>query len=100
MSPFAKIWWVAIQAVLTRWTSRGDRFGRIGLYGLIVFGAAECIGALGEPITYAIFSADRFDPFLAVIQAGMIALPAVMAILGARALPRRGLADASRTRGV
>jgi len=82
------IWWIAAQALLTRWAPRRDRFGRIGIYGLIVFGVLECVGALGEPITYTIFAPGTRDLFLAVIQLGMIGLPAMMAAAGVRALRR------------
>jgi len=79
------LWWIAIQLLLTRWLGRADRFRRIGIYGLIVFGILECVGAMGEPITFTIFRPATLDPFLAVIQAGMIVLPAAMALFGVRA---------------
>src|SRR5262245_12888590 len=82
------LWWIAIQALLTRWAPRPDRIGRIGIYGLILFGVLECVGALGEPITYTVFAPGTFDPFLAIVQAGMIVLPAIMAVFGVRALRR------------
>src|SRR5262245_20082800 len=80
------LWWIVIQLILTRWVARGDRWRRVGIYGLMLFGVLEFIGALGEPITLAIFRPATFDPFLAVIQAGMIVLPAAMAWLGVLAL--------------
>jgi len=79
------LWWIAIQLVLTRWVSRPDRFRRVGIYGLIVFGVLECMGAMGEPITFTVFRPASFDPLLAVIQAGMIVLPAAMVLFGVRA---------------
>ena len=48
-------------------------------------GVLECIGASGEPITLVVFRPATFDPLLAVIQAGMIVLPAAMALFGVRA---------------
>jgi len=76
------VWWMVIQLLLTRWAARSDRRRRAGVLGLIVFGLLECIGALGEPITYEVFSPSTLDPGLALIQSGMIALPAAMAWFG------------------
>jgi len=79
------LWWIAIQLLFTRWLGRPDRWRRIGVYGLIVFGICECLGASGEPITLVVFRPATFDPLLAVIQAGMIVLPAAMTLFGLRA---------------
>jgi hypothetical protein len=76
------LWWILLQGVFTDWARRAGRLGRIGIYGLIVFGVCEFIGALGEPITYEIFRPETFDPFLAAIQGGMIVLPALVVIFG------------------
>jgi hypothetical protein len=84
------VWWIAIQALLTSWVPRSDRLGRIGRSGLVLFGVAECVGALGEPITYAIFAPGTFNAGLAGIQAGMIVLPAVMAVAGVRTMKKVG----------
>ena len=62
----------------------------MGIIGLGVVGLLECIGALGEPITFVVLNPRTFQPGLAVIQLGMMATPAVMAVLAFRAWRRRG----------
>jgi hypothetical protein len=81
LSPTA--WWIALQSLLTWWTRRSDGLRTVAIYGLTLFGFGEFIGALGEPITYAIFRPETFNPFLAVVQGGMIVLPAAIMWLGA-----------------
>jgi hypothetical protein len=77
------VWWMVPQALLTwlAWnqTNRGSTWGVIGI---ALFGVAEFIGALGEPITYELLNPATFNLLLAVIQAGMIIIPLVMMVFG------------------
>jgi hypothetical protein len=60
-----------------------------GVIGLTLFGVAEFIGALGEPITYELLDPVTFNPLLAVIQAGMIIIPFVMMVFAIQEWRRR-----------
>jgi len=84
------VWWLAIQALLTHWAPRGDRLGRVGVYGLLLVGFGEFIGAIGEPMTYVVFRPSTFDPLLAIVDSGLIILPALMMMMAFHA--RRGRA--------
>jgi branched-subunit amino acid ABC-type transport system permease component len=84
------VWWMVPQALLTwlAWnqTNRGSTWGVIGI---ALFGVAEFIGALGEPITYELLNPATFNLLLAVIQAGMIIIPLVMMVFGIQEWRRR-----------
>jgi hypothetical protein len=83
------LWWMVIQVVFTVLVSRPGRAGSVGIIGLGTFGVLEFIGALGEPITFVVFTPGGFQPALAAIQLGMIAIPLAMAVLAFRAWRRR-----------
>jgi hypothetical protein len=83
------LWWMIIQLVFTVLAPKPGRAGTVGIIGLGAFGVLEFVGALGEPITYVVLSPRAFQPGLAVIQLGMIAIPMVMAVLALRAWRRR-----------
>jgi hypothetical protein len=78
------LWWMLAQAFFTLRTARTAGRSRGSIIALIAFGAMECIGALGEPVTLPAFSPSTFDPLLAVTQLGMIVLPLLTAIFGLR----------------
>jgi hypothetical protein len=78
------LWWLLVQAFFTARASRTS--AALPVKVLIGFGAMECIGALGEPVTLQAFSPTTFEPLLAATQFGMITLPLAAAILGVRAL--------------
>jgi uncharacterized membrane protein YeaQ/YmgE (transglycosylase-associated protein family) len=84
------LWWMVPQALLTwlAWNQMNRR-STWGVIGLALFGAATFIGALGEPITYELLNPVTFNPFLAVIQAGMIIIPLVMMVFGIQEWRRR-----------
>jgi hypothetical protein len=82
------LWWMIVQAIFTALVARkasGPKSVTVGIGVLTLSGLAEFIGAAGEPITLQAFKPATFNPLLAVVQAGMIALPAVLAIAGVRA---------------
>jgi hypothetical protein len=89
MSP-PLLWWLVPQALLTwlAWNQRNRR-STWGVIGLALFGAATFGGALGEPITYELLNPVTFNPFLAVIQAGMIIIPLVMTVFAIQEWRRR-----------
>src|SRR5262245_48694837 len=78
------LWWMLAQAFFTLRVARTAGRSRGSIIALIAFGAMECIGALGEPVTLQAFSPSTFDPLLAVTQLGMIVLPLLTAIFGLR----------------
>ena len=57
-----------------------------GAAGLTVVGAGATAGALGEKITYRVFSPRTFDPIKAAIVSAGITLSSLMTVLGARRL--------------
>src|SRR5262245_39890478 len=77
------LWWMVLHAIVTVLVGRSDRAGRVGVISLTVVGALEFVGAMGEPITLEVLRPATFDPLLAVIQLGMIALPLGIAAFGA-----------------
>jgi uncharacterized membrane protein len=84
------LWWMVPQALLTSlaWNQMNRR-STWGVIGLTLFGAATFIGALGEPITYELLNPVTFNPFLAVIQAGLIIIPFVMMVFAIQEWRRR-----------
>jgi hypothetical protein len=84
------LWWLLPQAFLTwlAWNQKNRR-STWGVIGLMLFGAFEFIGALGEPITYELLSPATFNPLLAVIQAGLITIPLVMTVFAIQEWRRR-----------
>jgi hypothetical protein len=82
------LWWMLAQAFFTLRTARTAGRSRGAVVALIAFGATECIGALGEPVTFQAFAPSTFDPTLAVTQLGMIVLPLLTAVFGVRAWRR------------
>jgi hypothetical protein len=84
------LWWMVPQALLT-WLAwnQTNRRSTWGVIGLTLFGFAEFIGALGEPITYELLDPITFNLFLAVIQAGMIIIPLVMTVFAIQEWKRR-----------
>jgi hypothetical protein len=78
------LWWMLAQAFFTLRTARTAGRSRGAVVALIAFGATECIGALGEPVTLQAFAPSTFDPLLALTQLGMIVLPLLTAIFGFR----------------
>jgi hypothetical protein len=84
------LWWLVPQAFLT-WLARNQKNRRStwGVIGLMLFGAFEFIGALGEPITYELLNPVTFNPLLAIIQAGLIIIPLVMTVFGIQEWRRR-----------
>jgi len=84
------LWWMVPQALLT-WLAwnQTNRRSTWGVIGLTLFGVAEFIGALGEPITYELLDPVTFNPLLAVIQAGMIIIPLVMMVFAIQEWRRR-----------
>lgn len=82
-------YYMVIQAILTLLVLRSDRWGMVGVGGLILVGLTSTIGAAAEPITVEAFRAATFDPLLAVIQAGMIGIPFVMMLFGVAEWRRR-----------
>ena len=77
---------IAAQAVFAVLSTRGGRVGEAGAAGLTVVGAGATAGALGEKITYRVFSPKTFEPAKAVIVSSGIILSTVMTALGARRL--------------
>ena len=77
---------IAAQALFAVLSTRGGRVGEAGAAGLSVVGASATAGALGEKITYRVFSPKAFDPAKAAIVSAGIALSSLMSILGARRL--------------
>jgi uncharacterized membrane protein len=84
------LWWMVPQALLT-WLAwnQTNRRSTWGVIGLTLFGFAEFIGALGEPITYELLDPVTFNLLLAVIQAGMIIIPLVMTVFAIQEWRRR-----------
>lgn len=72
MSP--PFYYLVTQVVLTMLALRRDRWGRVGILGLVIFGLISVVGALGEPILLEIFHPARFDFLKALIYTGMIIL--------------------------
>ena len=79
------LWWMLAQAffALRVWRTSPPSRGAIG--ALTGFGVMECIGALGEPVTFQAFAPSTFDPLLAITQLGMILLPLAAACYGVMA---------------
>ena len=77
---------IAAQALFAVLSTRGGRVGEAGAAGLVVVGAGATAGALGEKITYRVFSSRTFDPVKAAIVSAGITLSTLMTALGARRL--------------
>ena len=84
------LWWMVPQALLT-WLAwnQTNRRSTWGVIGLTLFGVAEFIGALGEPITYELLNPVTFNPLLAVIPTGMIIIDSLMMVFAIREWRRR-----------
>jgi hypothetical protein len=84
------LWWMVPQALLT-WLAwnQTNRRSTWGVIGLTVYGFAEFVGALGEPITYELLDPVTFNLLLAVVQAGMITIPLVMMVFAIQEWRRR-----------
>ena len=77
---------IAAQALFAGLSTRGGRAGMAGAAVLTVVGAGATAGALGEKITYRVFSPRTFDPTEAAIVSAGITLSLLMSVLGARRL--------------
>src|SRR3712207_6289402 len=77
---------IGAQALFAVLSTRGGRAGTAGAGGLTVVGAGATAGALGEKITYRVFSPRTFDPTKAAIVSAGIILSPLMSVLGARRL--------------
>ncbi len=77
---------IAAQALFTVLSTRGGRVGEADAAGLTVVGAGATAGALGEKITYRVFSPRKFDPIKAAIVSAGITFSSLMTVLGARRL--------------
>ena len=78
-----------VQIALLLLTSRKDRWGTVGVFGLTLIGLMTCVGALGEPINQQIFNPATFDPLKALIMAGMILIPFAIVVFGLMEWSRR-----------
>jgi hypothetical protein len=65
------------------------RAGKVGTTGLTLNGAGFTLGMLGERITWRVLHPRTFDPPIAAVVAGNIALPIAIVLFGIRALQRR-----------
>jgi hypothetical protein len=79
------LWWMLVQAFFAARAARNAEAMRPTIGALTAFGALECIGALGEPVTQQALAPATFDPLLAVTQLGMVLLPLAIVIFGVRA---------------
>ncbi len=77
---------IGAQALFAVLSTRGGRAGMAGAAGLTVVGAGATAGALGEKITYRVFSPRTFDPTKAAIVSAGITLSLLITALGARRL--------------
>ena len=77
---------IGAQALFAVLSTRGGRAEMAGAAGLTVVGAEATAGALGEKITYRVFSPRTFDPIMAAIVSAGIILSPLMTVLGARRL--------------
>jgi len=76
---------MAVQAFVTVRARRRPDAVRTAIRVLTAFGAVEFCGAVGEPVTFQVLRPSTFDPLLAVVQIGMIALPLAAVVYGGRA---------------
>lgn len=77
------------QLALIASATRPGRTGRIGVLGLVVLGACYVVGQLGEPITARALTPATFNMLHASVALAIIALSALMCVLGARELRQR-----------
>src|SRR5437016_679714 len=54
------LWWMIPHAILTFLAQRRGRWGMVGVLVLTIFGCVEFVGAMGEPITPAVFNPATF----------------------------------------
>src|SRR5687768_4309484 len=80
MSP--PLYMIVALAILTVLMPRNDRWGKVGVGGLIICGLLFGIGMLVEPIVPEVFSPATFDLTKAIIVAGLIVLPLTMIVFG------------------
>jgi hypothetical protein len=83
------VWMVASAFLIWLAWNQKNRRSIWGVIALTFFGAAEVIGALGEPITYELLNPVTSNLLLAVIQAGNIIIPLTMMVFGIREWRRR-----------
>jgi hypothetical protein len=76
------LYMIVAVVIFTLLALRNDRWGRVGIGGLIIGGLLFSIGMLVEPIVPEIFSPATFDLTKAVIVAGLIILPLTMMVFG------------------
>ena len=87
MSP--PLYWLIAQAILTALAPRRDRWGTVGVVGLIVVGLLFSVFGALEPIVLEIFNPTTFDLLKAIIVAGGIVLAFLMMVFGILELVRR-----------
>ena len=87
MSP--PLYTLLVQAVFTLLVRRRSRWGTIGIVGLAISGLFTAFGALSEPINLRIFNPATFDFLKAIVQGGMIIVPAVMTVFAILEWSRR-----------
>ena len=80
---------LVIQLALLLLAPRNDRWGMVGVLGLVVIGVMTCIGALSEPINLRIFNPATFEPLKAVLMAGMILMSLAIVVFGLMEWKRR-----------
>jgi len=78
-----------IQLVLSVLAPRSDRWGMLGVIGLVVMGLFTCIGALNEPIRNKIFNPTTLDLPKALLLSGMILIPLFIMTFGILEWSRR-----------
>jgi hypothetical protein len=80
MSP--PLYMIVAVAILTLLMPRNDRWGKVGVGGLVISGLLFGIGMLVEPIVPEVFSPATFDLTKAILVAGLILLPLTMVVFG------------------
>jgi len=82
MSP--RLYMIIAVALFTWLAFRQDRWGNVGVGGLILCGLLFSVGALVEPILFEIFNPVTFDFLKAAVETGLIVVPLVMLVFGVR----------------
>lgn len=77
---------IAAEVIFAVLSTRSGRAGMAGTAGLVAVGAGATAGALGEKITYRVYSPRTFDPIKAAIVSAGVTLSSLMTVLGARRL--------------
>ena len=78
-----------VQVAFTMLAPRRDRWGGVGVVGLVIFGLLTIIGAIFEPINLELLNPMTFNLPRALLQSGMIIIPFAMMILGILEWSRR-----------